>query len=1010
MNESTHNWFREQIAAYIAGGLDDDETRRFEDHAQECASCAAELQGARQLENHMSSLFAASVPALDFEDRLIARLRRGAPRLRIHPAVRRASATAAAILCVATVGYFANEQIQRGSLPLVAFGSVDRPADTSRLGLATTPTGSIGYGDGWFNGEVDALRNGPALEPELAAKPAAAYDKRFTDTRRDLGYALRTPAQLADEVKQQLKDSSGNDGALLGTSFGQPGNRSAGEVGGGGGGNRQKSAPVAGAAIGTAVEKARQSLTEARSEPKAADYFSPHEYALSVGQDKAKAAETPSAGAQPQSQAQSIDRVALGKTALKTDAPVPSLQPAQQPAAQPAPASVGPSNPGPENPSAHNNAVSMRKVIRNGEMEFEVESFDNAFLAISKITAEEGGFVATTNSQKLTNGKVKGEIVVRVTPEHLDVLVLKLRALGDLKRQNLVAQDITKQYTDLDSQLRAAKAMQERLLEMIKSGQGAIKDLLAAEKELGVWREKIEKIEGEMRYYDSQVALSTLSISVYEKEIKSAAATRQSEQADVGIEADDVEKARADAITALDDAKGRIIESELKKFEAGQLAAKIVADVSADSAGGVIDRLKQLGKVARLEIQRKQTTPDGQAPLPGAKIERGDTRLVISLYNIANIAPRQTTNLTLACPNVEEVYATIIARIGKSAGRVVTSNINRDKPGQASAVVQFELKSADADLVLRDIESSGEVLRLTMSENPDTNNVTSAKRGFSLSLLSLDQVPPREVNQRSIASENVEKSYRALLNALAKLNARVLTNRLEAPGGGALPAASLEFEIRRDAAPQIEQALSEAGDAFDRNVSTSSDAENTSGSKVQYKLSIQNIAALPPRQTTTLAVEVKDVDRAVGDLQGMVLSVGGRVMDTTRSKEPSGQTIARVALETPYKNAADVMARARTLGVVRAEQISGNPQGPDSALARARFSVTLANADVIVASDHGLWATLRNGLSTSVVGLMWSLQLIVVGLCLIGPWVLALLLGWKFWKWSRRSAVPKPAA
>src|SRR5207248_1152286 len=292
-------------------------------------------------------------------------------------------------------------------------------------------------------------------------------------------------------------------------------------------------------------------------------------------------------------------------------------------------------------------------------------------------------------------------------------------------------------------------------VEIIKSGYGVIKDLLAAEKGLGVWREKIEKIEGEMRYYDSQVALSTLSISAYEKDVKSAAAAKQSEQADVGIETEDVEKARADAIKAIDDAKGRIIESELKKFDAGQLAAKIVADVSPDNSGPVIDRIKQLGKVARLEINRKQTTVDGQSPLPSAKIERGDTRLVVSLYNIANIAPRQTTNVTIAAQNVEEAYAKIVARVGKANGRIVTSNINRDKPG-TQAVIQFEVKSTDADPTLLDVKATGETIRLSMSENQDSNNVTAAKQGFNLTLMSLDQVPPREVNQREIASDDVE--------------------------------------------------------------------------------------------------------------------------------------------------------------------------------------------------------------------------------------------------------------
>src|SRR2546430_5790450 len=48
-------------------------------------------------------------------------------------------------------------------------------------------------------------------------------------------------------------------------------------------------------------------------------------------------------------------------------------------------------------------------------------------------------------------------------------------------------------------------------------------------------------------------------------------------------------------------------QSDLKRHDAGQFAATIVADVPADAAGPMLDRLKQIGKMARLDVQRKQT-------------------------------------------------------------------------------------------------------------------------------------------------------------------------------------------------------------------------------------------------------------------------------------------------------------------------------------------------------------------------------------------------------------------
>ena len=154
-------------------------------------------------------------------------------------------------------------------------------------------------------------------------------------------------------------------------------------------------------------------------------------------------------------------------------------------------------------------------------MEFEVVSFDASLETITKlITSIKGAFVATVNSEKLPNGKVKGSITVRTPPEALDELVLTLRRelgkTGELKGVKISSQDITKMYSDLESRLRASRTMETRLLQIIKEGKGEIKQLLEAERELGVWRTKIEELEGEIRYYANLASLSTLTISLVE--------------------------------------------------------------------------------------------------------------------------------------------------------------------------------------------------------------------------------------------------------------------------------------------------------------------------------------------------------------------------------------------------------------------------------------------------------------------------------------------------------------
>ena len=265
-------------------------------------------------------------------------------------------------------------------------------------------------------------------------------------------------------------------------------------------------------------------------------------------------------------------------------------------------------------------ATTKPKIIRTGEMEFEVDSFESAVSTITKVVEEEGGYVSTTNSDKLPNGKVKGSIVLRVAPERLDTLVLKLRGVGDLHTQNIRAQDITKQFTDMESKLKAAQVMQDRLLDIIKNGKGAVKDLLEAEKQLGIVREALERLEGEIRYYNHQVALSTLTLTLFERDIRSPAVATETDVVTMSLETETVPEADAKAKDAISgrQAKGRIASAAaLSRMRPARCAiSTIAAQVPPDAAEACIARLRQIeGHVARFDRQRNQTTSNGNAPV-----------------------------------------------------------------------------------------------------------------------------------------------------------------------------------------------------------------------------------------------------------------------------------------------------------------------------------------------------------------------------------------------------------
>src|SRR5438552_4186716 len=66
-----HDWFRERLEAYLAGGLTAEERRKLEAHAAMCAACDAVLAEARKSDAALCALFAEVVPT-DLEEKRIA--------------------------------------------------------------------------------------------------------------------------------------------------------------------------------------------------------------------------------------------------------------------------------------------------------------------------------------------------------------------------------------------------------------------------------------------------------------------------------------------------------------------------------------------------------------------------------------------------------------------------------------------------------------------------------------------------------------------------------------------------------------------------------------------------------------------------------------------------------------------------------------------------------------------------------------------------------------------------
>ncbi|HEX7902000.1 MAG TPA: DUF4349 domain-containing protein, partial [Planctomycetota bacterium] len=673
MSHADHEWARELIAAHLAGGLSAEERARLEAHVAGCAECIAEINEAGRFERGLEAAFVPIRPAPGLEERVIRKLR-AAPPTRTWGLFGRFLTAAAAAGLLGAVGYVIMDmedpfqpKIQQSLRDGEWDGYLAKNTRSPQEESAAPPKDAWAEGRAGLKGKdrgrgLDDLRRAERLSDHNESADEDAY-------RRMKGDSLDF---LSD--KEKSVDMPNRFGVPVPKPAPPP--PPAAEPAPPG----ETVLALKDLAEGEKLEKRMEQLEEGQSKnfysyrenapakPAELNYFKLNSNAGPGMADNKKLqerlAKAPDAKPEPGKPRTSQQAGIGGETKGGVQGAAPQNDPAPQP---------------------------VRKIIRSGEVEFEVEGFDTTVAMIQKIAGEERGFIATVNSEKLANGKVRGSVVVRVPPDSLDTLLLKLRALGELKSQRIGSQDVTKAFYDSESRLRAARAMEERLLKIIKDGKGEIKDLLLAEKELGEWRTRIETAEGEIRYYNSQISLSTLTITLQEKEIRAASGVIRTERVDMAVEVEDVEKSHRDALAAIADAKGRVTRSELKQHAAGQLSSVIQFEVAPTASNPLRDRLRQLGTPARMDVNILEENEGGPVRA-GAEIRvtQKDSQFTVSIYNLANIQPRETTHLNLACQDAEKTYKDILARIEKAGGRVLTSNLNRQRNDQTTGTIQFE--------------------------------------------------------------------------------------------------------------------------------------------------------------------------------------------------------------------------------------------------------------------------------------------------------------------------------
>ena len=992
-----HIWASERLATYVASGMSTAQRLRMQKHLINCDECRQTVAGLEALDAKMRRLFAGLQAPATLEDRTVqalrttpatsARKRRAAWTLPM-----KAMMVAAGLMLLVGVGALLSDSSQIREHGQVAFvadlsgsmtdnfltydadpAAAEFDADLSdkmdrKAGVSVPGTVNPNEALGILNsdGKDSPPLNLPAAG-DFGAKGMGGGGERFK--AGDVGdFSLRAPQGGSFYGRSGASRKSGGGDGRGGEEKGEKALR----VGGGTSADRSFFATPT-TPLSREPRSGSKSFTDLNvtrpAESKPVDlgdkaYFRPGDDESRSGAGKSEKAELSKLGKSVTSETKSVED--LNKTEKRLEELADKLaekskeEPAQVAQAQ----KKGKSDDAPEKtppavepPESRPAATMIRKIIiRSGDIEFEVDSFDASVAAIFRLIGKtKDAFVATVNSEKLANGKMRGNVVVRMPPERLDDFVLELRQTlgktGELKGQRIGSEDVTKRYTDLESELKAHRTMVERLLNIIKDGKGQVKDLLAVEKDLGVYREKIEKIEGELRYYSNLASLSTLSITLQEKEIRAAAAYTETEQVKTGIEVEDVEKAYQDAQAAIRELKGRILRADMKQQAAGQFNANLVFEIAPEQSGPMRDRLRQLGNMVRLDVERIQKIDNGGEPTkvgnPDGKVRRGDTEFQVALYNLANVEPRETSMLTLVAGDVPAVYRKLRETLAKLKVQIRNANLLENDKTDVSGQLDFNVRRADEPAVQQALEAAGEIVKRKVDRRADAANVTDAKVGFAVRIVSTATIEPRETIRRLIAVPDVAAAFRRLQEAVGgnSIHGSVRSASLDEARRQDV-SATLEFDIPRTEEPALRKLLDELGESLGRK-SERKVGDNVTDAKVLYSVGIiseANVEARDYVKTTLAAVDVPDAYRK---LHALVQGLKGQIRGATVQEADRRNITAHLDVVVAKGDEPAVQSALADLGEVLSRSNERRSEGERVTTTKTAFTIDLVSASTI---------------------------------------------------------------
>ncbi len=161
------------------------------------------------------------------------------------------------------------------------------------------------------------------------------------------------------------------------------------------------------------------------------------------------------------------------------------------------------------------NGPAGNMVVKNADLDLLVESTDTAVAHIARIATDAQGYVLTIQTW-YEEGHKDATMTIGVPADSFETALQRVRETAiEVTGETGSGEDLTDQYTDLDSQLRNLQAEEARIRSFLDKTT-TIEEALMVNQQLETLVKQMGEIQGQMQYLAGRAAVGVITIDIQE--------------------------------------------------------------------------------------------------------------------------------------------------------------------------------------------------------------------------------------------------------------------------------------------------------------------------------------------------------------------------------------------------------------------------------------------------------------------------------------------------------------